>query len=501
MRVIESPQFIQACQLADQGRYSESVNIFLELEKNYPQNATLKLLIATSCFELKEYTQAIDKIRRCLELSPNLPQANHLLGNILRETNNMYDALKAYNEEVRINPNYPDVLNDKGILLFKLSRESEALEAYEAAIMMDRSYADPVRNKAIILKRRGNFDEAKTLLNKSICLKKNFYEAFAELAYLHLFLCEFKEGWIFYATRFELELRGQKRFDSTPAWTNTELRAKTIVLYAEQGLGDQILYGTILRDAFLTRNNFIVTTDARLISIFKRSFDEFKNVVFLASDSKVDVSAIDYQIAIGDLGQLFRTSLNDFFIHSHQYLLADHTKVETFKQKLEAGKINCGISWKSFRDTIGSDKSIAIREWLPILQLEGFNFVDLQYGDTLNERNVLEHKHKIKITNIEALDKFNDIDGLLALIDACDIVITTSNVTAHLAGGLGKPTFLMVPFANAKGRMWYWHNDMYKSIWYPSIKIFAQEKDEIWAPVIKDICNELQKFPKNSSLS
>jgi hypothetical protein len=359
--------------------------------------------------------------------------------------------------------------------------------------MLDHAYADPVRNKAIILKRRGNFDEAKTLLNKSICLKKNFYEAFAELAYLHLFLCEFKEGWIFYATRFELELRGQKRFDSIPAWTNTELRAKTIVLYAEQGLGDQILYGTILRDAFLTRNNFIVTVDARLISIFKRSFDEFKNVVFLASDSKVDVLEIDYQIAIGDLGQLFRTSLNDFLIHGHQYLLADHTKVETFKQKLEADKINCGISWKSLRDTIGSDKSIAIREWLPILQLEGFNFVDLQYGDTLNERNVLEHKHQIKITNIEALDKFNDIDGLLALIDACDIVITTSNVTAHLAGGLGKPTFLLVPFANAKGRIWYWHEGLKQSLWYPSIQIFTQTKAGDWSVPISEIKEEITR--------
>ena len=501
MRVIESPQFIQACQLADQGQFVDSLNIFLDLEKNDPQDATLKLLIATSYFELKEYTQALNITKKCLELNPNLPQAHHLLGNILRETNCMSDALKAYDEEVKINPSYPDVLNDKGILLFKLSRESEALEAYETAIMIDHSYADPIRNKAIILKRRAQFDEAKTLLYKAIQHKKNFYEALAELSYLHLFLCEFKEGWEFYKTRFELELRGQKRFASIPAWTNAELKGKTIVLYGEQGIGDQILYGTILRDALLTHNNFIVITDPRLTSIFKRSFSEFKNTVFLGSDSQVDTSAIDYQLAIGDLGQLFRTSLNHFIVPDHQYLIADTLRADAYKQKLDTGKINCGISWKSLRDTIGADKSVALNEWLPILQLEDFHFIDLQYGDTFNERNTIQREHQIKITNIEELDKFNDIEGLLALIEACDIVITTSNVTAHLAGGLDKLTFLIAPFANAKGRMWYWHNDMHQSIWYPSVKIFSQDKNEIWTPVIKDVCNELQKVYKISSLS
>ncbi len=498
MRMIESPQFIKACQLADQGRFVESLNILLVLEKKNPQHATLKLLIATSYFELKEYTQAMDITKSCLELSPNHYQAHHLLGNILRALKNPQDALKAYDEEIRINPSYPDVLNDKGILFFKLSRDDEALESYEKAIRLDASYADPLHHKAIILKRRGQFDEAKRLLKKAIQLKEDFYEAFAELANLHLYLCEFKEGWDFYKTRFESELQGQKKFDSIPAWTNRELQGKTIVIYDEQGIGDQILYGTILRDALLTHNNFIVITDPRLTSLFKRSFSEFKNSVFLGSDSKVDTLAIDYQLAIGDLAQLFRTSLNHFIIPDHQYLIADQTKLDSFKQKLVTGKINCGISWKSSRDTIGADKSVALKEWLPILRLEDFHFIDLQYGDTFNERNTIQHEHQIKITNIEELDKFNDIEGLLALIDTCDIVITTSNVTAHLAGGLGKQTFLMVPFA--KGRIWYWHNDMHQSVWYPSIKIFSQDKDEMWAPVIKDICDELQKLSKNSIL-
>ena len=491
MSLNEDPQFIQACELAGQGRYSESLNIFLELERNEPQHATLMLMIASNYFELKEYVQSLEAINKCLEINSKLNQANHLKGNTLRAMKNFHDALKAYEDELKINPSYSDVLNDMGTLLFRLSREDEALQAYDKAIRLDATYADPLHNKAIILKRRAQFKEAKTLLHKATQLKKNFYEAFAELANLHLYLCEFKEGWEFYKTRFESELRGQKKFASIPAWTNTELQGKTIVLYDEQGVGDQILYGTILRDAFLTNNNFIVITDPRLTSVFKRSFSEVKNTVFLGSDNKVDTSAIDYQLAIGDLGQLFRTSLNHFIIPDHQYLIADRLRADAYKQKLDAGKINCGISWRSSRDTIGSDKSVALKQWLPILQLEDFHFIDLQYGDTFNERNTIQHEHQIKITNIEALDKFNDIEGLLALIEACDIVITISNVTAHIAGALGKKVFLMVPYS--KGRIWYWHEGLKQSLWYPSIQIFTQTKAGDWSVPISEIKEEVAK--------
>ena len=496
MSLNENPQFIQACELAYQKRFSESLNIFLELEKNEPQHANLMLMIASNYFELTEYTQSLIAINKCLEIDPELNQANHLKGNILRAMKNFHDALNAYEDELKINPSYPDVLNDMGMLLFKLLREDDALQAYDKAISLDDTYADPLHNKAIILKRRAQFDEAKKLLKKAMQLKKNFYEAFAELANLHLYLCEFEDGWEFYATRFELELKGQEKFESIPPWTNTSVQGKKIVLYGEQGIGDQILYGTLLRDALLTHNDFMVLVDSRLISILKRSFSDFQNVIFLDIKSNINDKTIDLTLAMGDLGKLFRASIKNFRMNKDKYLFADLARVEALKQKIKTSKINCGISWRSSRDTIGSDKTVALKEWLPILQLEDFHFIDLQYGDNLDERNTIEHEYQIKITNIEALDKFNDIDGLLALIDACDVVITTSNVTAHLAGSLGKQTFLMVPFA--KGRIWYWHHNMSQCIWYPSIKIFSQDKNEIWAPVIKDICNELQKFALHS---
>jgi Tfp pilus assembly protein PilF len=499
MSLNEDPQFIQACELTGQGRYLESLNIFLELERNESQHATLMLMIASNYYELKEYAQSLVAINKCLEIDPKLHQANHLKGNTMSVMKNFHDALKAYENELKINPSYSDVLNDMGTLLFKLSREDEALQAYDKAIRLDATYADPLHNKAIILKRRAQFNEAKKILKKATQLKKNFYEAFAELANLHLYLCEFIDGWHYYATRFELELKGQEKFESTPSWTNTSVQGKKIVLYGEQGIGDQILFGTILREALLTRNDFIVLVDSRLISILRRSFSDFKNVVFLEIESKVNDETIDLKLAMGDLGKLFRTSIKSFAIRKDKYLFADLARVEMLKQKIKTNKINCGISWKSTRDTIGPYKSIAIEEWLPIFQLQAFNLINLQYGDTSRELNLLKNEHKIQITDIDALDKFNDIEGLLALIDACDIVITTSNVTAHLAGSLGKQTFLMVPFA--KGRIWYWHNDMHHSIWYPTIKIFSQDKNEIWASVIKDICNELQKFSKAPYLS
>jgi ADP-heptose:LPS heptosyltransferase len=194
---------------------------------------------------------------------------------------------------------------------------------------------------------------------------------------------------------------------------------------------------------------------------------------------------------MGDLGKLFRTSIKSFAINKDKYLCADLARVGILKQKIKTKKINCGISWKSSRDTIGPDKSIEIEEWLPILKLQAVNFINLQYGDTSRELNLLEDEHKIQMTDIAELDKFNDIEGLLALIDVCDIVITTSNVTAHIAGALGKKVFLMVPYS--KGRIWYWHEGLKQSLWYPSIQIFTQTKAGDWSVPISEIKEEIAK--------
>jgi ADP-heptose:LPS heptosyltransferase len=116
------------------------------------------------------------------------------------------------------------------------------------------------------------------------------------------------------------------------------------------------------------------------------------------------------------------------------------------------------------------------------LQLSGFDFVNLQYGDTSEERDAFVQQHGVNIHNVDEIDNQNDLDGLAALIGACDIVVTVSNTTAHLAAALGKPVIVMLP--NNDALFWYWHRDSHTTPWYPSARLFRRSDSGRWEDVI-----------------
>jgi ADP-heptose:LPS heptosyltransferase len=117
-------------------------------------------------------------------------------------------------------------------------------------------------------------------------------------------------------------------------------------------------------------------------------------------------------------------------------------------------------------------------------------FVDLQYGETDAEREAVRKELGIEVMRLPDVDTFNDMDGLAALIRACDVIVSTSNTTAHLAGAVGANTLLMLPFAS--GRHWYWHEERQDSPWYPSMRLFRQRVVGDWSELIAEVATALQ---------
>jgi tetratricopeptide (TPR) repeat protein len=484
--IYQDELFIKACHLADKGELEAPLDIFNDLEIIYPRETLIKFFIADLEYKRNNLERARKKAEKALDLDPSYKKVNHLLANIQRDQGQFELARKAYDRELYLNPEYPDVLNDKGILFFIIDSYDEASEMFDLAIKTDPSYADPYSNKALIYIRKKEFKSAVKLLVRAIKLKTNNYEAIGALANLKKHLCDFEDAWKLYGFRFELELKDEKKYFTKPAWSNKTVENKKIYLYGEQGIGDQILFGTMFREAFETKNNFIVSIDKRLTPIFSRSFKQYKNVDFISIGDEVDESIFDMQLAIGDLGKFFRRSKKDFENFSYPYLVADKERTGSIREKIRnQKKYICGISWKSASKKIGPDKSIGLSDFKDILSLKDFMFVDLQYGDTLAERNQLKNEYSLIVNKLDEIDNFNDIDGLASLIEACDIVITSSNVTAHIAGALGKKVFLMVPYS--KGRCWYWHDGLKTSLWYPSIQIFTQTEKLDWSMPINEI--------------
>ena len=243
----------------------------------------------------------------------------------------------------------------------------------------------------------------------------------------------------------------------------------------------------------LIKNNNRVTIecDPRLKNIFKHSFN-YSNFISTSSSlrKKSNLKNFDMTVYAGTLCSIFRNKLSNF--NYNKFLVSDLKLTQKYKRTLD--EINnlpkIGISWISARLDLGKDKSIKLQDLLPILKNKKLSFVNLQYGDHKKSINNFNIKNKLNIIDFPKIDKFNDIDKLLALIESLDLVITVSNTTAHLAGAIGKKTMLLAPTNRAQ--LFYWMLLKNKTPWYPSIQIFKKNKD--WKRALIDVEVALNKI-------
>jgi tetratricopeptide (TPR) repeat protein len=275
---------------------------------------------------------------------------------------------------------------------------------------------------------------------------------------------------------------------SKPKWNGGHVQG-TLRIWAEQGVGDQILFLSMLPDALKLADRVVVTVPNRLLRLLKRSFPD---VPMMSAEAAMPDGLFDSQIPMGSLGGILRTDKKAFETQPECYLKADEIIVAKLKAKINpGGRKICGISWVSKNNKVGELKSATLNDLTSLLRMEGYVFVDLQYGDTSKERHDLEIATGIKIHKLEEIDSYNDLDGFAALVGACDLIISVSNTTVHFAGALGKPVFMMVPYS--AGKLWYWHDGQAQSIWYPSVRIFRQQAMGDWAGPIEAIRQELMK--------
>ena len=246
-----------------------------------------------------------------------------------------------------------------------------------------------------------------------------------------------------------------------------------LAIISEQGLGDQILFGSMFKDLIKINTKIKIIINKRLINIFTRSFKDFE-FIDNSDSSKIDqLITENYKfIYAGSLGQYFRRSITDF--SGKSFLKVDSQKVKKYKSFLtkQGFKKYVGISWKSSAKNRG-EKSVQLKNLISLFDLKDIGFVNLQYGDNNNDLkdiNLLE-----KIINISDLDLYNEIDDVIALIECLDLVVTTPNVNVHFAGAIGKSCMVLSPLYNEV----FMYSDLNdgKCEWYKNQKTMVIENN------------------------
>ena len=520
------------------GEYNESVKILFYLLRINPKNYQALNLIGIIYGTNKNHKDALTYFKKGLKINPedgslnfNIAKAyselgedhraikHHLIainkepgncdywlnyGNSLAKQNQIKESISAYDKVIEINSEHIEAWFNKGVALGRLKLFELALECYDKVInhhlklfelksipeialeKIDR-YQKAYNNQAQIYLELGLFQRALDGYDKAISLDPYYFEAINNKSLLLLRINISQHGYELFEMRHKT-LRSLLKFNMTlPLWDG-QGSTKRLLVFGEQGIGDQVMYGGVLPELRAYPQEKVVALERRLLALFKRSMPEME---FVDIEQLNDAEGFEEQIAIGSLPRLFRPDRDSFARVKSPYLVADAERAQGLREMVQRpGKRVCGVSWSSRREEIGQGKSIDLAQMLVPLAGAGMHFVNLQYGDTQQEREALMREHGIELQNVAEVDNFADIDGLAALIQACDLVITTSNTTVHLAGALGKETKLLVP--GGRSRLWYWGQDQSRSIWYPTVRIYGQEKIGDWQIPLAQIKADLQ---------
>jgi len=198
----------------------------------------------------------------------------------------------------------------------------------------------------------------------------------------------------------------------------------------------------------------------------------------------------DYHLPLGSLPGLIRNDITDFDRTVKGYLKADPQRVEAIRKELELeGKTAIGISWKSLKTLNQEKKNVQLRDLDRIFSGLDVVLVNLQYGDVTDEISEFKEETGIEVLQCSSVDNREDLDGLAALIEACDLVVSTSNVTIHLAGALAKETWVLLPYVRVN---FWWLLERTESVWYPSLTLYRQPNLNDWDSVFVSIRTELE---------
>jgi len=473
------------------GRLTEAAASYQRALAYQPGHVRAHYNLGTVLHDAGKAKEAAASFRKALDLAPDFAEAHVNLGAALRDLAALDEAYQHLQRAIQLSPQDPAAFNNLGSVLADMGKFEEAIDCYNKAAALRPDLAELRHNEGVALQAAGREEEALERYQHAQHMRPEFADAAYNAALLKLMLGDFKAGWEAYECRWRRDAPGLGfRSFPQPQWEGQG--GGGILVWGEQGIGDRVLYASMIPDLLARGHRVVMETEPRLIGLFERSFPGVKAVGKQAPPHEATARPdIQWQSALASLGRWLRSDISAF--PRTPYLKPDEARKQEYRRLLKTdheGPV-VGISWISRNPKMGVHKTSELKEWAPILHVPGVRFVDLQYGDTAVERAAVEAELGVRVEHIPDLDLRDDIDGVAALAAACDLVISVSNTTVHLAAALGTPTWVMVP--TSVGNLWYWMRGDTPTPWYECVTLFRQQHSGRWSETICRISQSLQQ--------
>ncbi len=426
--------------------YNNSLKLFSECIKTNPKNSESYSDRGAVYQKLKEIQKAKKDYLKAIDIDNNV-NALFNYGNLLKENNNLNEAVHNYSLAIKAKPDFVNAYQNRGLVKFLQHKNQEALNDFNEVIKINSDHAN-----------------ARFLKSAIELQKENLIEGFKNYE------------WRWNSSLFFSKIRN---FNKRTWDGNENINNKTILLYSEQGLGDQIHFIRFVNLIIEKGANVIIEVDPRLLKLFKHTTN-FKNI-YSQGDK---LPNFDLQCPIMSLPYKLKIDINS--IPNKPYLKCITKNIEKWKKLLDKNYKNIGINWQggvSPRQDAG--RSFRLNNFEEISKIDGIKLFSLQKINGVDQ--IENKKDQFNLNIIKNLDKDAPFVDTAELISNLDLIITSDTSIAHLSGALGKKTFLAIQ----KHAEWRWFENRSDSPWYLNMKIFRQKIDGDWDSVFTDIKEEL----------
>jgi tetratricopeptide (TPR) repeat protein len=430
--------------------------------------------------QLKRLDAAVASYDKSIAIKPDYAEAHYNRGITLQELKQLDAAVASYDKAIAVKPDYATAYCNRGIAQQELLQLDAAVASYDKAIAIKPDYAEAFCNRGNSLQELLQLDAALASYDKAVAIKPDHAEACWSKSQALLIRGDFEKGWDLHEYRWKRDgFTAPKQDIHQPLWLGVEsLESKTILLHSEQGLGDTIQFCRYAR--------LVSDLGARVILEVEESLTDLLNGLTGVSELIVKGAALpsfDCHCPLLSLPLAFKTSLNSI-PSSPKYLNADSLKKSQWKDELgEKTMPLVGLVWNgSTAHLRDSKRSVLLSELIQHLP-KGCQYVSLQKEVRDIDRLALETNPQI----IHFGDQLRDFTDTAALCELMDVVICVDTSVAHLAGALGKSTWVLLPFLPD----WRWLLERDDSPWYPTVKLYRQPSTGDWNSVFSNIGADL----------
>jgi tetratricopeptide (TPR) repeat protein/glycosyltransferase involved in cell wall biosynthesis len=433
--------------------------------------------------EQKLNSEAETAFENAINLLPNYAEAYYNLGRLFTEEGNFIEAEKQLRQAINLNSKFVDAYIYLGTALKSQGKFAEAVSYLEQALSFKPNSLEIYNNLGIYYHEQGLFPQAEAAFKKAISIQPDFADSHGNLGLQFLLCGDFYQGWAEYEWRLKTEELKVTVIKNKPLWDGSNPRGKTLLLIAEQGLGDTIQFVRYIPILQAMGATVKLVCDATLVELFV----PIKGLTeVMAFNTVIQGSDFDFYVYLLSLPQILKTNLETI----PQQIPYLHSPCTTY-QLPNPSSFNIGFVWSTNKTTpkLYWKKRCKVEHFLQLLDIKNINLYSLQVGEDAVELQPYLQRDRL----YDLSSQIKDFTDTAAIIEQLDLIISVDTAVAHLAGAMGKPVWNLLPFIPD----WRWLLDRNDSPWYSTMKLFRQttigDWESVFSVIRQDLCVKSQK--------